>query len=69
MKIITSSIPTQKKSQIVFLYGFDIGCPSGESYEMGFLEDADTKPSKGLYVISGYFEEGVGNRVAYEPYL
>jgi hypothetical protein len=38
---------------MLLLYVFDTGCPSGESYEMGLLEDADTKPSKGLYVISG----------------
>jgi len=37
---------------MLLLYVFDTGCPSGVSYKMGFLEDADTKPSKGLYVIS-----------------
>jgi hypothetical protein len=33
----------------LFLYIFAIGCPSGESYEMEFPEDASIKPPGSYY--------------------
>jgi len=52
---ITSLIPIKKKSQILFLYIFAIGCSSGESYERKFSEDAHTIGSKGFQYLFGAF--------------